>query len=374
MLLHKKRIPPLEMPSWLEAQTLFPKFYFKCKRTGMETVALGSLIEINHIPTPSNLSECYYGILPFPSSSHAPFFFLPQVEIKQKDGQAYLLMRDDQSRALLKASRPLAPAAPLYEREDFLPKQEWIDYVYRILQGIEQKKLQKVVAARKTIFQTRQTSLFCWLQKLLMQSSNTTLFALQKEPSSLFLGSTPEVLYHRQGDAFYTEAIAGTRAKGDPAKPLQNSAKDLEEVRFVKDFLQEKLATLCQTLTPLPENSLLQTDRLQHLHAPFVGTLLGAMSDQQLLQALHPTPAVGGTPSSVSLECIARHEGFDRGFYAGSIGFISPSESSLAVAIRSSFVTRHSLTAFAGAGIVQDSDPEQEWEELNLKISHWMVP
>jgi isochorismate synthase EntC len=88
-----------------------------------------------------------------------------------------------------------------------------------------------------------------------------------------------------------------------------------------------------------------------------------------LAAQLHPTPAVGGAPRDVALDLIAEHEGFDRGWYAGPIGWLgADGDGELMVALRCGLVAGREATLFAGCGIVADSDPAREWDESRLKL------
>ena len=103
----------------------------------------------------------------------------------------------------------------------------------------------------------------------------------------------------------------------------------------------------------------------------FEGTLRDGVGDAELLTALHPTPAVGGYPTDRAVREIAEREPFDRGWYAGPVGWVGRDGAEFAVAIRSGLVEGSTLSVFAGAGIVAGSVPGNEWEELDYKISHF---
>lgn len=109
--------------------------------------------------------------------------------------------------------------------------------------------------------------------------------------------------------------------------------------------------------------------RRMHLFAGMWGVLSDKVSDADLMRALHPTPAVGGVPTKVAMEAIAHHEPFDRGWYAGPVGWIGANASEFAVGIRSALVERNRIALYAGAGIVEGSTAEGEWEEIEQKIS-----
>ena len=111
---------------------------------------------------------------------------------------------------------------------------------------------------------------------------------------------------------------------------------------------------------------------MQHLYKKFSCELKTPLLDRDLLDALHPTPAVGGTPRDKALSYIKKNEPFDRGWYAGPIGWISPVKSDIVVAIRSALIKDDTIHLFAGTGIVQGSIPLKEWEELDNKTAQFM--
>ena len=383
----------IDLPEFLAGQDLFPKFYHKCKDTQEERAAFGSFVTLPFIPKITkeiDPSLCFYGALSFPSHSKDPLwcdfpstlFFLPLYEIRQTKEKTTLYSRTLPSSKPIKPSILLEGSCFLDNRIDTPTEGNWNTSVEALLQAIENTKLQKVVLSRKSSFSIDPSSHpFCFLKKLIKEAPSTTTFALQTTPNSLFLGSSPEKLYKRVGTTLYTEAIAGTRKKSlDPIedtalkKDLQKSVKEIKEVLYVKNYLKKELSSLCAEISFPKKASLLQTEKLHHLHFPFKALLHPEVSDIDLLKALHPTPAVNGSPKTQALAAIQKIETHNRGLYAGPIGWISSLESSFTVAIRSSLIKEGSLHAFAGTGIVQGSNPHLEWEELDHKISHWKSP
>ena len=108
---------------------------------------------------------------------------------------------------------------------------------------------------------------------------------------------------------------------------------------------------------------------VQHLVTEISGTVPDAHGLLALGERLHPTPAVGGEPRDVALALLDEHEGFDRGWYAGPVGWLgADGDGELCVALRCGIVDRTNATLFAGCGIVADSDPDLEWEESRIKL------
>jgi len=136
------------------------------------------------------------------------------------------------------------------------------------------------------------------------------------------------------------------------------------------------VAMLRDVLTPIAERlevaagpGVLALRHVQHLVTPMEGTLRDQAGILALAERLHPTPAVGGEPREAALALIAEHEGFDRGWYAGPIGWLgADGDGELMVALRCGLVAGRLATLFAGCGIVADSDPGREWEESRIKL------
>ena len=116
----------------------------------------------------------------------------------------------------------------------------------------------------------------------------------------------------------------------------------------------------------------MKLSKLQHLLMKFSGLLKEKTQDSDILESIHPTPAVGGVPSEKASAEIENIENFDRGWYAGPVGWIGKDEAEFAVAIRSGLVFENELYLYSGAGIVEGSNPENEWEEIENKIAGFM--
>ena len=120
------------------------------------------------------------------------------------------------------------------------------------------------------------------------------------------------------------------------------------------------------------KKTIIETSSIYHLYKNFHAIINEGVTDKMLIETLHPTPAMGGYPQSLAMEFLDQSEPFVRGLYAAPLGWMSPDRSELVVGIRSAFVKNRCLTVFAGAGIIKDSHSSKEWEELELKISHFL--
>lgn len=266
---------------------------------------------------------------------------------------------------------------PRYVKLTQMPdKKRWLRSVTTALQQIDRGTLQKIVLAGKSTL-TFKNGLdpAHLLQKLVLHNPASFHFCLQLFPNMAFLGATPERLYRREGRTLYSEAVAGTRSRSaDPAADTQlgeallHSDKDLREHRWVSDMIRASLAPLCETVQTESSEQLLQLQHVQHLQTRIKGRLCELVGDGDIIERLHPTPAVGGFPGPESLALIAELEPFARGWYAGPVGWVGKNAAEFAVAIRSGLISGQTLTLFAGSGIVQGSDPQREWEENETKL------
>jgi len=195
----------------------------------------------------------------------------------------------------------------------------------------------------------------------------------------LLIGASPELLVSKRGDRVYAHPYAGSAARSsDPvadqaaAQSLSSSAKDHAEHRFVVDYLRTALAPFCADVQAPETPVLLATGELWHLATPIVGTLADpSITSLELALALHPTPAVCGTPTAAAAAIIADVEG-PRGFYSGAIGYnTADGDGDWLVAIRCAELAadRRSLIAHAGGGIVAQSDPDAELAETTTKFA-----
>jgi len=177
------------------------------------------------------------------------------------------------------------------------------------------------------------------------------------------------------GTTLETEALAGTRPRGADADAdarleaeLLRSDKELREHDFVHTCIAECLRELCATVTTQAAVRVRKLPHVQHLHTSFSGTLRAGVALADALRWLHPTPAVGGYPTCGVSDLIRATEGFDRGWYAGPVGWIGAGSAEFAVAIRSGVTTGRRLHLYAGNGIVRGSTAAAEWAEMNHKI------
>ncbi|XP_011044019.1 PREDICTED: isochorismate synthase 2, chloroplastic-like isoform X2 [Populus euphratica] len=260
-------------------------------------------------------------------------------------------------------------------------KKYWDLAVERALQIINRSSspLNKVVLARSSkIVIANDIDPIAWLACLQVEGENAYQFCLQPPNAPAFIGNTPEQLFHRNCLGVSSEAMAGTRARGGSmALDLQiqldllSSPKDHLEFTIVRDNIRKKLEAVCDRIVVEPNKAIRKFHRVQHLYALLAGELRSEDDEFNILSSLHPTPAVCGFPTEEARLLIAETV-FDRGMYAGPVGWFGGGESEFAVGIRSALVEKGlGALIYAGTGIVKGSNPSLEWDELELKTSQF---
>ncbi|XP_020971745.1 isochorismate synthase, chloroplastic-like isoform X2 [Arachis ipaensis] len=346
------------------------------------------------------------------SSEWLPFgsfyFVIPQVEFNELEGGSMLTTTiawdntiswswEDAINALQetlsKVSASIvrfpkqAPPTLILSSHDIPSKIYWDIAVNRALEMIKKNNslLTKVVLARSTrVVPTTNIDPLTWLACLTVESENAYQFLLQPPNAPAFIGNTPEQLFHRKWLHITSEALAGTRARGVSMAldrqielDLLTSPKDDIEFTIVRDTIRRKLEGVCEKVVIKPKKMIRKLPRIQHLFAQLAGRLRSEEDEFKILSSLHPSPAVCGFPTEEAQLLIAKTV-FDRGMYAGPVGWFGGGESEFAVGIRSALVEKVScnfedffLLSGEKRGIVEGSNPYLEWDELELKTSQF---
>ena len=249
------------------------------------------------------------------------------------------------------------------------------DAVKKAVEAIDDGELAKVVLAR-VVEAVGRVDPAVVLARLAGRFRSCAVFGIGRG-TTCFVGASPEVLVEQDGDVVTTYAVAGTAPRGaDPAEDaahaerLVSDPKEQAEHRYVVDYLRTRLALAGVELDPTGEPELRTLPGIHHLNTTITGRISPAPGGAlRLVGALHPTPAVGGTPSTFAQQWITEHEDLDRGWYAGPVGWIDHRGcGSFYVALRSALVGPAGLRLIAGAGVVAGSDPEQELIETDIKL------
>jgi menaquinone-specific isochorismate synthase len=400
--------------AWLRNQSAKQKFYWFDKNAGMEVAAIGAADKVSGLEisdyarvvqrilkySSDDCSKCrYYGGFSF--YKNIPMrdeweafggyqFILPRFEIIRNgesdffictmvhpdDDEIIQLARELEQISLTDANFPVEQ--PLIDKMDNLPdKIQWQGMINNALKQIRNDEYDKIVLARRVEYNLlSQSDPLAMISLLRRTNHHTVSFCFQPKEDTTFIGVTPEILYRRIGREILSEAVAGTRPRGKNkeendalANELLTSEKELREHDFVARSLKRNLRRLCTELSSSDKVTVLKLSQLQHLYVPFRGTLQAHVTDGEILESLHPTPAVGGFPEKSVLPILKDVEPFNRGWYAAPVGWTGADSATFAVAIRSALILKNKIYLYSGAGIVDGSSHEKEWDELENKIA-----
>ncbi len=255
--------------------------------------------------------------------------------------------------------------------------ESWKAKVKDITGKIKSGEFEKVVLARSVRLKTeRQADPAVLLQDLREKYPNCYQFWIQPRKGKSFFGSTPERLAAFHNGHIVTESLAGSISRdadekrdAQLANELRLSQKDQSEHRFVVEAIVERLRQYTAELYAPDEPRILRYPNVQHLYTPITAQMKEDVYPLDVIGNLHPTPAVGGLPRQEALDLIRQLETFERGWYAGPIGWLDRSgNGEFSVAIRSALLEKNDVEIYAGCGVVADSDPQAEWEETELKL------
>ncbi len=265
-------------------------------------------------------------------------------------------------------------------RADFPDRNGWETAFAQTKTGSGKFKYDKIVLARRSVFDFDvYIDPSALLKHLKDKTPQCFHFCIQTDKTTAFLGASPERLYKRNEDHLETEAVAGTTPRGASREEeavleqgLLSCSKNALEHRYVVDAIREALGELCADVHADAKARPVKLEGGQHLVTRFEGKLRDKVSDDRIVTQLHPTPAVAGCPQKEVLQAIKKIEPFDRGWYAGPVGYVGYEQSEFAVAIRCALVNHDKLSLYAGAGIVEGSTAEGEWKEIETKIGNFI--
>ncbi len=412
---HEVDAPPQNLLSWLARQHNHPRYYWRDRNGAFEAAGVGEA----DVVLPHGNAYCfdvvsdvrqriavgeenlrYYGGFRFHPVGDEEgrwhdfkgFRFVAPLFEYFRIGERYRLACNvsvTQNKAMVLARlRELSrgfgaetEALPHFRGRSDLPDLDgWRLLVRDALMDMTRSRLEKVVLARQSTFHADQDiDPVMLMNRLAKKAQQVYLYCFQPAGKRAFLGASPERLYHRNGDRIASEALAGTRPRGDTleqdrelAQALLNCDKEQREHAIVVDDIHRILSGCCSRVNVEPNPVVVKLAHCQHLHTPIKGVLKAGIEDAHLLSLLHPTPAVGGRPREQAMRWILDREPFERGIYAAPVGWIGAKAAEFCVGIRSGLVRGVTLTLYAGAGIVPGSDADAEWNEINAKMAAFL--
>ncbi len=411
------RIDDIDPVRWLSAQSTSPRAYWSARDGDLELAGCGSAIRIDSNSTGSIDAACrridnilalcddetmrFFGGRCFDeqakrdelwSDFHDAWFVIPRVSVQSENGSTYLVSASVVNRettvdhltsefetaiANINNTTSSNQHLELLRREDSPDSSGWSDRVGNVLGMIGRGEIDKAVLARRSdLICSAEIDPVEYLSELISANDKCYAFMIEPTRGSAFLGVSPERLFKIDDDLLLGEAVSGTVPRGESeyedrenAKWLLSSEKNWHEHSLVEMDLLKMFENLCRSSAGLSERSLLKLSNVSHLYSWVEGRLRTGIEISDIIRTLHPTPAVGGSPRDRAMRAIRTLEPFSRGWYAAPIGVFGKSNSDVAVAIRSAFVSGNTVSVFAGAGIVAGSESMSEWQELEHKIS-----
>lgn len=331
------------------------------------------------------------------SAFPAAYFFLPRFQLACDRERAWLTINErmdpagSSKQALEQLQRqaqevkstltehppPHAQEARVQTLEYLMDQPSWEQLVAKTIGHIRIGELEKVVLAQACRVRVEKpVDPLSMLSALGQRYPSCYRFLIEPASGHAFFGATPELLAQVEGDRVETVAMASSIRRGKTpteddalARQLLESRKERHEHDVVRQAICQNLHPLVRQLDAHRQPQVVKYSNIQHLRTRIEGELVHPSCLLPVVAALHPTPALGGTPRAAALQWIAESEPFQRGWYASPVGWIDMHGNGLfAVAIRSALALGREALLFAGAGIVADSDPRREWDEVQLKF------
>ncbi len=287
--------------------------------------------------------------------------------------------RAEALRAELTALRDGAPPSvpQVGGRSTATDRSSWEDAVRRSLDAIRAGEISKAVLARTLDIELNQpVDPVDLVAHLWSVNRGSYVFLFEPSPGSTIVGAAPETVATLRDGVFHATAVAGSIRRGDTAREqaelaakLLASEKDRVEQRIALDDMVARLEAVAHQIRTDPQPHVLTLARIQHLETEIRASVPPDVGILDLLRLLHPTPAVCGLPRDSAMTFLGEAEPFERGWYAGPVGFFDAEGNGIFVpALRMGVSTGSGWRLFAGAGIVEGSVPALEWEETAIKF------
>lgn len=258
-----------------------------------------------------------------------------------------------------------------------MPYSTWEQNIRSATERMGGSAMDKVVLSRVCEIRfDRRVDVDAALAYLDEQYADCYRFLFEPRPYHAFFGATPELLADVKDDSLTTMSMASSIRRGATAAEdalladqLLGDPKERHEHELVVNALRRRLGGFSDSLEIPEQPSVVTLSNIQHLYTPIQGRLNHPDGVLPLIEALHPTPALGGSPRRIAMEFIREAEPVPRGWYAAPIGHLDQNlDGTFGVAIRSAVSQERRVWLYAGAGIVVDSIPRKEWDETALKF------
>ena len=338
-------------------------------------------IQLSEFKIQNNVHGSGTGPILFGSFSFDPneksILVIPEIILGKKAGKSWVTWIGDNTQPNFSTLSKSLPSGEITWSDGALSESQWKDQVGFAVDSIKQNKLEKVVLARDQVAaSTASINTRGLLQRLEIEYPSTWLFLVDG-----LIGATPELLVRLSKSLVTSRVLAGTiRKTGNEdrdlalAASLAKSSKDLEEHEYAVRSVADALAPFCSS-TNVPESPfVLHLSNVMHLATDVTGVLNDSAKQADiftLIQQLHPSAAVCGTPTNAAKKFIIDFEKMNRERYAGPVGWIDANgDGEIAIALRCGQLSQDnkSIRIFAGCGVVAGSDPANELAESQAKL------
>jgi isochorismate synthase len=282
------------------------------------------------------------------------------------EGTTYRLGKRFEGPEALAQARKAHRTLPPLEVPSSHTEPEYKQLVERAIEACRDGALTKVVTSRRVVHapETFYNTVDAFAA-LCERYPDAMVYLLYREGQTTWMGASPEWLLHRDGTHLRTMSLAGTRPAGSTG---HWGAKEKEEQDLVTQDIAYMLRAMGASELTVDGPVVRVAGPVEHLCTWIEGELPPPASSLSLAQSLHPTPAVGGLPRARASAFLRAHEGYDRGLYAGYMGWSSGSTARFYVNLRCMEVGQQAVALYAGGGITAQSNPQREWEETEAKL------
>ena len=301
-------------------------------------------------------------------------FIIPEYALKFEKNKLYHYGSDDNLKNYFSSATKNINikdcASTLSVKEKNL--EEWTDLIKRAKESIKNSSLEKIVVANRQKIHLSKIDIGKTIQNLIIRYPNCTTF-MYKNGESIFFGSTPEKIFDYNGEVLRIQALASSIPNnGQKFSEIESSFKNCtlrKEHNIVVNHFIQKIKSISKEKIIISDPMIIELENIYHLLTK-LQIKIKHLNHLNILESLHPSPALSGYPVDEAIEWIRKYETFHRGWYSGTIGYIDNNESHFYAALRcANFLSnKQTIMAYAGNGIVENSNADFEIKELKSKF------
>lgn len=308
------------------------------------------------------INQSGFVIAPFNANAHSPIWFMDAAEII--DENSNLISIENKLNSL--------PDAVEQSEKKINPtsKEEYEKAFLTFKNHLDSAKLDKIILSRIVSVENNKVSPIDYYGQLLENYPNAFTYFLQLPNREIWIGASPELLFKQDENGIHTMALAGTQLLNNK-KPeeIHWESKEIQEHAYVKEYILKIFESGLGNLES-SETYTSQAGKLVHLRTDIsVNQFVDRSKCIDIIEQLHPTPAVCGIPLEESRKLILETESHERKYYTGFLGPVETDSLSLFVNLRCMQFNNHQFSLYVGGGITRNSEMEKEWDETQAKAN-----